>query len=175
MFLSLYDAVVPTWLQILGSMEGLVDKAEGFASENGLAANELIEASLYEDMLPFAYQIKSCAVHSAGAIEGIRSGTFAPDQSVPPSDWEGLRTKLAEARATLGAIEADELEALADGETVFSFRGKPIYRFASRKFLLSFSNPNFMFHSATAYDILRMKGVPLVKRDFLGRLQIEPQ
>lgn len=28
--------------------------------------------------------------------------------------------------------------------------------------------PNAMFHVTTAYDILRMKGVPLGKMDFLG-------
>jgi uncharacterized protein len=29
--------------------------------------------------------------------------------------------------------------------------------------------PNFYFHAATAYDILRHAGVELGKRDFLGR------
>ena len=40
--------------------------------------------------------------------------------------------------------------------------------FAAEDFLLSFSQPNYAFHAATAYDIFRMKGVPLGKRDFLG-------
>ena len=42
-----------------------------------------------------------------------------------------------------------------------------------RNFVLSFSLPNFYFHATTAYDILRTKGVPLGKRDFLGRLRIK--
>jgi len=40
-------------------------------------------------------------------------------------------------------------------------------------FILSFSLPNFYFHSATAYDILRMKGVPLGKRDFMGQMRLK--
>jgi hypothetical protein len=28
--------------------------------------------------------------------------------------------------------------------------------------------PNFFFHLTTAYDILRHKGVPVGKRDYLG-------
>jgi hypothetical protein len=36
---------------------------------------------------------------------------------------------------------------------------------------LSFSQPNFYFHAATSYDILRWKGVPIGKRDFLGRMR----
>ena len=44
--------------------------------------------------------------------------------------------------------------------------------FTAEEFLLSFSQPNFYFHATTAYDILRWKGVPLGKRDFLGRPRI---
>jgi hypothetical protein len=29
------------------------------------------------------------------------------------------------------------------------------------------------FHAATAYDILRMKGMPIGKRDFMGRLRMK--
>jgi len=30
--------------------------------------------------------------------------------------------------------------------------------------------PNFFFHAATAYDILRHAGVELGKRDFIGKV-----
>ena len=36
------------------------------------------------------------------------------------------------------------------------------------EFLLSFSQPNFYFHAATAYNILRMKGAAVGKMDFIG-------
>jgi hypothetical protein len=36
---------------------------------------------------------------------------------------------------------------------------------------LSFSKPNFYFHAATAYDILRIQGVALGKRDFIGAMK----
>ena len=50
-----------------------------------------------------------------------------------------------------------------------------ISRCRSRRwgFLQSFSLPNFYFHAATAYDILRSKGVPLGKRDFMGPLRLK--
>lgn len=37
-----------------------------------------------------------------------------------------------------------------------------------RQMLVAALVPNTFFHVATAYDILRMKGVPLGKFDFLG-------
>ena len=36
------------------------------------------------------------------------------------------------------------------------------------QYLLGFALPNFYFHVVTAYDILRHRGVPVGKRDFLG-------
>ena len=38
---------------------------------------------------------------------------------------------------------------------------------------MSFSLPNFYFHATTAYDILRTNGVPLGKRDFMGRMKMK--
>jgi len=36
------------------------------------------------------------------------------------------------------------------------------------QYLLGFALPNFYFHVATAYDILRHNGVPLGKHDYIG-------
>ena len=45
--------------------------------------------------------------------------------------------------------------------------------FTAEGFLLTFSLANFHFHATTAYDILRSKGVPLGKRDYLGRIKLK--
>ena len=45
--------------------------------------------------------------------------------------------------------------------------------FVAEDFVQSFSLPNFYFHAATAYDILRLKGAPLGKGDFLGAMRMK--
>ena len=45
--------------------------------------------------------------------------------------------------------------------------------FTSEGFVTSFSMPNLHFHATTAYDILRMKGVPLGKRNYMGALRMK--
>ena len=47
--------------------------------------------------------------------------------------------------------------------------------FTARDFLLGFSVPNFHFHAATAYGILRMKGIEVGKRDYIGQLPLKQQ
>jgi hypothetical protein len=39
--------------------------------------------------------------------------------------------------------------------------------------LQKFALPNFFFHVATAYDILRKEGVPIGKLDYLGAGDLE--
>jgi hypothetical protein len=62
-------------------------------------------------------------------------------------------------------------------EAVNGLEGKevrtPWWPFAAEDFLMSFSLPSFYFHVTTAYDILRTKGVPVGKMDFLGQLNIK--
>ena len=69
MALSLYAATIPSYRQILGAVSGLLRTAQAFCAEKGIAHEEMIHARLAPDMLPFAYQVKSTAVHSLGAIE----------------------------------------------------------------------------------------------------------
>lgn len=167
MTFSLYDATIPSNLQILRAVDALLDKAEAFVVEKGIEPAALIDARLAEDMLPFGYQVKACAAHSVGGIEGVRCGTFSPDRSPWPTDFAGLHTVLRDAIGTLEAIDRDDFDTLADNDTKFEF-GTVTMPFTGANFLLSFSQPNFYFHATTAYAILRAQGVKLGKRDFMG-------
>ncbi len=171
--LSLHAALVPSMLQILGSVGKLVDKAEAWCDENGHDHSELIDARIIGDMLPFAYQIKSCWTHSAHAIAGVRSGIFSPDMSPSPDSFAGLRAVLHTAVSGLEATGEAELEELAAKDMRFEIGDRLRMDFTGQDFLLSFSQPNFYFHASAAYDILRMKGLPLGKRDFLGAMRLK--
>lgn len=167
---SLYAATVLSWRQTLGAVAGLIAKAEAFCKEKGLSPSELIQARLAQDMLPFTYQVKSTAVHSLGAIEGVRRGVFSPDMSPPPDSFAALGGRIAETLRALEAVNAAEVESFIGRDMRFEI-GERRIEFTAENFLLSFSMPNFYFHATTAYDILRSKGVQIGKRDFMGALR----
>jgi uncharacterized protein len=167
MAFSLHAATIPSYVQILGAVAALVDKAEAFCADKEIPPEELIQARLADDMQPFAYQIKSTAVHSLGAIEGVRRGVFSPDTTTPPQTFPALKARVTETITALEAIPAAEVDAFVGRYMRFAF-GERHIDYTAENFLLSFSQPNFYFHAATTYDILRWKGVPLGKRDFLG-------
>ena len=174
MAFSLYAATVPSYRQILGAISGLLNKAEAFCAEKSLAPADMIQARLAPDMLPFAYQVKSTAVHSLGAIEGVRAGTFSPDMTPPPDSFSALKDRLTETLVALEAVEPAEIDGFFGRDVSFSVPSRNVrIDFTAEKFLLSFSLPNFYFHAATAYDILRWKGMQIGKRDFMGRMQVK--
>jgi hypothetical protein len=165
---SLYAATVPCFQQILGAVSGLIDKAEAYCAQKGIAPEELIQARLAEDMFPLAYQIKSTAVHSLGAIEGVRKGSFSPDTRAPPAAFAALKAQIVETLTALEMIDVAEIDGVVGRDMRFVF-GNNHRDYTAENFLLSFSLPNFYFHATTAYDILRFKGLPIGKRDFMGK------
>lgn len=169
--LSLHQALIPSFRQIVGAVEGLVGKAEAFAAERGAAPETLIGARLAPDMLPFAVQVKFVAMHSLGAIEGARAGVFGPDRSPPPADFAGLARLMRDTASSLDRLDPAEVDAL-QGRPVRFEAGELKLPFTAEDFLLSFAQPNFHFHASMVYAILRREGAPLGKRDFLGKLRL---
>jgi uncharacterized protein len=123
-------------------------------------------------MLPFRFQIVSVAHHSLGALEGMKKGVFAPPGQMAQLDYHGLQKLIADTTEALQRLSPTEVDALEGRGVTFQFRDRQI-PFTAEDFVLSFSLPNFYFHATTTYDILRTKGVPLGKRDFMGQLRIK--
>lgn len=169
---SLYDLSVASYLQTLGAVSGFMDSALAHFTANNIDPNEVVETRLFPDMLPFRFQVQSVAQHSLGAIEGIKRGEFAPPASSATHDYPALQKLIADAKDALTKLTPAEVNALEGRDIFFKIRDFKL-PFTAENFVLSFSLPNLYFHAATAYDILRIKGVPLGKRDFMGQMRMK--
>ena len=170
MAITLYDLSVGCFLQTLGGVEGFLAKSLAHCQEKGIDLNEIVETRLFPDMAPFRFQIVAVAHHSAGALQGATAGAFGPP-AASTADYAGLQKLVTDARTSLEALKPEEVNALEGKDVIFSVRDMKM-PFKAEGFLQSFSLPNFHFHATTAYDILRQKGVPIGKRDYLGRLKL---
>jgi uncharacterized protein len=171
MSLSLYDTTVLTYLQMLGAVERVLARGLEHCSQHGHDPEALVETRLYHDMLPLRFQVLSTIKHSIGAIEGVRKGSFSP-AAKGDHDYAALQKAVAEASAALKEIKPEEVNGFTDRDVLFE-TGDVKLPFTAQDFLLTFSLPNFYFHATTTYGILRSKGVPLGKKDFLGRMRIK--
>ena len=147
------------------------------AGAGGLAAPAATQAQ--------ATPIRHIHVTRAGEFGSVRMdadrhGVDALGGTLPARELgAGLLRRLEECRhlkrlapAKLEALKPDDVNALEGKDVAFQF-GETKIPFVAETFLLSFSLPNFHFHATTAYDILRSRGVPIGKRDYMGRLRIK--
>ena len=172
MAFSLYDATVPPYLQMLGALEHMLEKAEKWCAEEGVGEEALLQSRLASDMLPFAYQVKVAAHHSAGALHGVRKGSFSPQRIATRDTLDVLRARIRWALDECGAITRKEVNSWVGRPMRFVVRGhaKP---YVAERFLMSFSQPNFYFHVTTAYALMRVAGMDIGKSDYLGVLQTQ--
>ena len=173
MAIPLYDLTVGSYLQTLGGVTGYLQRGLDHFRDNNIDPEEIVETRLWSDMLPFRFQIVSVVHHSIGAIEGVKKGAFGPPSDNRQHDYAGLQGIVAEAREALGKLTPAEVNALEGHDVVFQIGDRFKVPFTAENFLMSFSMPNFYFHATTAYDILRSKGVPLGKRDFMGEMRMK--
>jgi hypothetical protein len=173
MAIALYDLTVASYLQTLGGVSGFLERGLAHCRDNNVDPEEIVETRLHGDMLPFRFQIVSVAHHSLGAIEGVKKGAFAPPSEQRPLTYVELQGLVSETREALGKLTREEVNALEGGDVVFQIGANFKLPFTAENFLMSFSMPNFFFHATTAYDILRSRGVPLGKRDFMGQMRVK--
>jgi hypothetical protein len=173
MAITLYDAAVAPFIQTLTGLAGFLDRGLSHCQDNAIDPQEIVETRLFPDMLPFWFQVASASHHSLGAVEGVREGLFSPPGA--PSErftYASLQKLTADSIAALKALDPAEVNGWEGKDVGFKF-GERTMPFTAEGFLLSFSKPNMYFHATTAYDILRTKGVPLGKRDFMGPLKLK--
>jgi hypothetical protein len=172
MSISLYEASAALFIQTLSAMEGFLGRGLTHFEEAKIDPAEIVETRLFGDMLPFRYQVQASIGHSLGALEGVKGGVFKPPYGTPDTGYAGLQKQVADALAALKALQPEEVNALQDRDVIFNLGDRQL-PFVAKDFLLTFSLPNFHFHATTAYDILRMKGVPLGKRNYLGAIKMK--
>jgi uncharacterized protein len=168
MLLSMYQASVPAFVQMLSNLSAILDKAEAHAGNRKIDEEVLLNYRLAPDMLPFVRQIQIAADLAKGAAARL-AGVEVPRHDDTEKTFADLKARLAKTVAFVQSFNPSDIDGSEDrdisltlGEHTMSFKGQP--------YLVHFVMPNFYFHCTTAYDILRHCGVELGKRDFIGTI-----
>ncbi|KAI5359963.1 hypothetical protein Slin15195_G118240 [Septoria linicola] len=82
---------------------------------------------------------------------------------------EELYDQLDEMTTVLKAAKPEEIAGKRDMIVKFGPPGREPWEFTGLSFVQEFLLVNVVFHATTAYNILRMQGVPLGKMDFIGK------
>lgn len=167
MSLSMYAASVPAFRQMLGSLDGLLSKAEAHATERKIDPNALLHARLFPDMFPLVRQVQ-VACDFAKSVPARLAGVDVPAYEDVEQTFAELRARVAKTLAFIDGLDAASFEGSEQREIVLR-PGTPKERTISgQAYLLSYGLPQFFFHVTTAYSLLRHNGVEVGKKDFMG-------
>ncbi len=166
--MSLYAYSVPTYQQILGGMVAVMDKTIAQAEAKKCDAGFLLNDRLYPDMFSFARQVQSFTDHAMRSCL-LCSGQEANLPARDETTIEGLKARIEKALSIVNSVKAADVDAHADKDVTFPM-GPRSPTMKGKDYMMHFAFPNFYFHATTAYDILRMRGFEVGKRDFLGAI-----
>ena len=158
---SLYEISVPIFTRTLRNLDHLLAKAAG----SDIEEQTLIEGRLAPDMFPLPRQIQIACDTAKLAVTRI-----AQTEPRPMPDEEKnlaeLRERISKTVAYLEEADPARFDGREEAEITLKFPS--MERTSTGQSLLTeFTLPNLFFHVTAAYAILRMKGVPVGKMDYL--------
>ena len=153
----------------LRTLSALLDKAGAYAEAQGLAFETLAQAQLAPDMFPLSRQV-SIACRLSWEALALLSGRERPAMEPIGDSLAELKARIAETVAKMEAVTEQEFRGAAERRFVLPLQGEMEAHFSGPELLRDWTLPNVYFHLATAYDILRHKGVALGKSDFMAHI-----
>jgi uncharacterized protein len=166
--LSMYQASVPTFLQMLNSLSAILDKAEAFAAERKIEPAVLLGWRLAPDMFPLTRQVQIATDHAKGCCARL-AGVEVPKYTDDETTFVALKARIAKTVAFVQGFKPSDIDGSEERDITIT-AGTRELRFRGQQYLVNFALPNFYFHTTTAYAILRHCGLPIGKRDFIGAI-----
>ena len=166
MIISMYQASVPRFVNILGNLSNILDKAQVHVDAKKLDTATLPTYRLFLDMLPMTTQVQIACDAAKGVVARL-AGVEIPAYEDNEKTLADLKARIAKTIAFIQTVTPGQIDGTEDKEIVIK-RGDKETRYKGMQFLLGHALPNFYFHVTTTYNILRHNGIEIGKRDYLG-------
>ncbi|OGA38364.1 MAG: hypothetical protein A3G26_07200 [Betaproteobacteria bacterium RIFCSPLOWO2_12_FULL_65_110] len=166
MIISMYQASVPRFVNILTNLSAILDKAQAHVEARKIDPTALTAYRLFPDMLPMTRQVQIACDSAKGAVARL-AGVDIPKHEDTEQTFAELKARIAKTIEFVQSIKPAQLDGTEDKDITLTVGGKDT-TFKGMQFLLGRALPNFYFHVTTAYNILRHNGVEIGKRDYLG-------
>ncbi len=166
MTISMYQASVPRFVNILSNLSNIIDKAQAHVDAKKLDPTTLTAYRLFPDMLPMTKQVQIACDAAKGVVARL-AGADIPVYEDDEKTLADLKARIAKTIAFIRTVTPGQVDGTEDKEIVIK-RGDKETRYTGMQFLLGHALPNFYFHVTTTYNILRHNGVEIGKRDYLG-------
>ena len=162
----MYQASAPRFANTLKNLSAILDKAKAHAEAKKIDEQVLTSSRLFPDMFALARQVQIACDSAKGAVARL-AGVEIPQHEDTEKTFDELKERIAKTLAFIATVKPAQVDGSEEKEVVLKLQGKDV-PFKGMQYLLGFALPNFYFHTATAYNILRHNGVEIGKGDFIG-------
>ena len=153
----------------LKNAHALLTKAEAHIKDKGDNADDYLNARLYPDMFHLILQVQrfTDTAKSIATRANPKNSEFV--QKDEEKTFPELLERITRTIEYLEGVDPKSFEGREDVQITAQFAGGRIeVDYSVSEYIVMFAHPNFWFHVTTAYDILRSKGVPFAKFDYLN-------
>src|SRR5256885_2381771 len=166
MNISMYQASTPRFVNTLKTLSAILDKAQAHAEANKIEPTVLTNCRLFPNMFPMKRQVQIACDTAKGAVARL-AGVEVPKHEDTEETFADLKARIAKTVDFVLSVGAAKIDGSEAREVVLKMRSGEV-KFTGMQHLLGHALPNFYFHVATAYNILRHNGVEIGKRDYIG-------
>ncbi|KAK1756521.1 hypothetical protein QBC47DRAFT_187442 [Echria macrotheca] len=165
--ITLSDLVVTTFTKGLNTLTHVLQVAEAHAATQGINPDtEYLPARLIDDMRPLQFQLQNVTKH-VRVVLGRLTGEEYPVWEDTETTIKEFYGRIEKARKLLEGVDKSKIDARAGEVVDHPFGPNITFKVSIRDSIFGHGLPNFYFHLTTAYAILRSKGVPVGKYDYV--------
>ena len=167
MSISHYSATVPVFKQMLTALSEVLKKGEAYAQQRKFDSVTLLQSRLFPDMLPLVRQVQIASDFAQSVPMRIAGLEVAAYEDTEQSFAE-LQSRISKTLALINALTPAQLDGSSVQEIVLRPGTPKEKKLSVEDYALKYGMPQFFFHVTTAYNILRLNGVEIGKKDFMG-------
>ncbi len=171
---NLYTVTIPPMMKTLKNLSGILDKLSAHAATKqlewhpeGLQEDNLLGSRLISDQFPFVRQVQVACDNGKGGAARL-AGVEAPKFEDNEKTVAALKTRIDKTLQFMETIKPEQVIGQEGRNVMLPYY--PDKEMTAFGYATEYLLPNFYFHVATAYSILRKNGVDLGKTDYIGAM-----
>ncbi|NBS46100.1 MAG: DUF1993 domain-containing protein [Betaproteobacteria bacterium] len=163
---SLHSESTVVFKRFLANLRKILEKARDHAAAHKIDEAAILGDRLFPDMFPMSRQVQIASDAAKGAVARL-AGLEIPSFADTEASFDELISRIDKTLAFIDSVPASAFDGAGQRQIVLTFPSRRL-EFTGADYLRTWALPNFYFHIATAYGLLRSNGVPVGKMDYLG-------
>ena len=151
-------------------LTNILNKTREAATAAEIGDANYLDARLFPDMHEMKWQVQMItefAVRGAARMTGVATDDL-PNLPMEGDSFDALLKPIEECAETVAQIDDASIDANADMKIEMPIGPDQTMELDGKTYVQSFYLPNLFFHVTTVYNLARMQGVSVGKRDFMG-------